>query len=192
MEENVTEKYKIGGDVKRQELTGKVIQKYPNVVKIPFLKKRKTLIQKLMFWKKNLSIEPYSFKQPILFLMRNSGYIDVIEGVKAGGVFVLKDKDTGKEKGILLKQNKLFSLNIDEYPRCWIAHENSMAPYPVDVLQDSSDLVDIVRRIETTKGLLKDEAKVINAKMMFWLAILGMGGLILYFAMKNGWLTGLF
>ena len=74
----------------------------------------------------------------------------------------------------------------------WIAYEGEMTPYPLDVLHDANEFVTIIRQMETNRNLAKDEAKLINARMWFWLAILGALGLLAYFGFQNGWFTQIF
>jgi hypothetical protein len=181
----------IGENVSKGEITGKIKEEYPKLVEKLFTSKKKTIIESLQFWKKDKIMVNPILKEPLLFLMRNDGYTDVLEGLTAGRVFTLKDKESNLEKGILLKQNKLTSLKIEPYPKCWFAHEDEMLPYPTNILNDSEELVGIIRKMETTKGLLKDEAKLINAKMMFWLAIMGMLIFGAYMGFKAGWFGGI-
>ncbi len=131
-------------------------------------------------------------KQPLLFLMRSNGYIDVIEGLKVNSLFTLDDEGSKKKKGIILTPKKLQTLNLEPYPKCWIANEDEMLPYPQDINFDAGEFVQIVRKIETTKGLLKDESALLNAKMWFWLAIIGIVLTGLYFAFREGWFTQIF
>jgi len=184
----------IGDEVNKEELIGREVIEYPKVVEKPFKKKEEGFFSRLAFWRKN-SEKKYvvndELKQPLLFLMRNDGYTEIIEGLKVGQVFTLEDKETGREKGILLSQKKLSTLNIEPYPKCWFASEDEMSPYPQDIEFSSGELVSIIRQVESTKGLLKDQASIINAKMMFWLAILGGIALLLYFGFKAGWIQSL-
>lgn len=191
MEENYEELYE-EPEVTKEELEGREVVSYPRLVEKPFVKKNKGFFGSLMFWKttKNVEVNP-NLKQPVLFLQRNDGYTDVIEGLKVGQVFTLIDKETGREKGILLSQNKLTTLNIEPYPKCWFGHEDEMTPYPNDMKFSSGELVSIIRQVESTKGLLKDQATLINAKMMFWLAIIGGIALLAYFGFKAGWIQAL-
>lgn len=173
------------------------VQVYPRKVTEFIIKKPKGFFEnikdKLMFWrtpqiKKIINPE---LKQPIILFMKENGYIDIIEGAKSG-LFIYQNKETGKRKGIILSPKKLNTLNIEPFPKCWIAYENEVSPYPTDVFMDAEDLEGIVRKIETNKGLLKDQASIISAKMWFWVAILGVLGIILYFGVKGGWFNGLF
>lgn len=189
-----------GEQVSEKELEDKIIQDYPKLVEKPFKVNREKLSRKLLRWstlgfffKKEPEIAlKDDLKQPLLFLIRDDGFTDIIEGVKPNAIFRITPKGTDIQKGIILSPKKLTTLNIEPYYKTWIAYENEMTPYPLDIYHDSSELVSIVRTIQTSRNnALKDEAKVITAKMWFWLAILGVIGVILYFGMQNGWFNSL-
>lgn len=175
---------------------------YPRIVEKPFIRKKKTLLEKVgrvLFYiptlgkygsgKDELEVNP-DLKQPLLQLIKDDGYTDIIEGVRKG-LFIINDKN-GKQKGVLLSPNKLTTWNIKPYPKLWIAYENEMTPYPIDIYHDGEEFLSTIRTIETNRDLLKDQAKIISAKMWFWLAILGVILLGLYFGVKNGWLNSIF
>lgn len=124
--------------------------------------------------------------QPLLLLLKDDGYIDVIEGVKPG-LFVVNIKGTDKQKGIFLGANKLRTLNMEPYPKVWTAYENEMSPYPLDVYHDAEEALAIIRKIATNRDLLKDQAKLMTAKMWFWVAIIGVCLVGVYFAIQQGW-----
>ncbi len=167
---------------------------YPRIVKEVFKKKNQGIISKIkeIFgfgdkeMKEKIKLEK-TLKYPLLFLLKNDGYIDVIEGLKVNSLFTMKEKKGNEKKGIILTSKKLHTLNLEPYPKCWIASEDEMLPYPSDIMYDAGEFVKIVRKIETTKGLLKDESKLLNAKMWYTIAVLGMILLIAYFGFQNGW-----
>jgi hypothetical protein len=192
----------LGEKIPQEVIENEEKQYYPKIVEKPFIPKKKP------FWKKLLRVLLFiptfgrygrskideimvnpDLKQPILQLIKDDGYTDWLEGVKKG-LFIINMKDN-KQKAILLSPNKLTTLNVEPYPKMWIAYENEMTPYPIDIYHDGEEALSIIRKIETNRDLLKDEAKLISAKMMFWIAIIGISLVGIYFGIKNGWFEGL-
>lgn len=172
------------------ELEDAPVMEYPKLIDKPFVPKKRTFWQKVFGkGKKGYEFNP-EIKQPILQLIKDDGYTDWIEGVRAG-LFKVKKKGSNEERGIILQPKKLTTLNIPPFPKGWIAYEREMTPYPVDIYHDSGELVGIIRKIEANRNLLKDEAQLISAKMWFWLAIIGAIGLLLYFGFRNNWFASI-
>lgn len=194
---NNTMEERVGTNIPMEMVEEEEKQFYPRKVEQPFITKKLTFGQKLIkvftlgiaYRKKKIIANP-KMKQPILLLIKDDGYTDFIEGVKKG-MFIINMKD-GKQKGIMLSPNKLTTLNIEPFPKVWIAYENEMTPYPLDIYHDGEEALSIIRKIETNRDLLKDQAKLINAKMMFWVAVIGIILVGLYFAISNGWLDAIF
>lgn len=176
--------------VDESELQGEEIIEYPKIVEKPFVKKKKSLLKRLFSKESNLAMNP-ELKPNLLFLVRDDGYTDCIEGVKSG-LFLINKKGSNDKRGIFLSPKKLTTLKVEPYPKVWIAYEREMTPYPLDIMHDSEEIVSMIRTYESNRSLLKDEAKIINAKMMFWLAIIGGLGVLVYIGMKNGWFNGFF
>lgn len=197
MTEETREIEEIGKKVPVEEVKEAEKQFYPRIVEKPLVLKKlkvwqfviKLITLGLAYRKRKMIVNP-DIKQPILMLMKDDGYVEWIEGVKKG-LFIINMKN-GKQKGILLSPNKLTTLNIEPYPKMWVAYENEMTPYPIDIYHDGEEAVSIIRKIESNRDLLKDEAKLLSAKMWFWVAIIGMILLGLYFGIRGGWFEKIF
>lgn len=123
--------------------------------------------------------------EPLLFLMKESGYVDVLENVKSGEFIIQTPKG---EKSSWLRPEKLMSVKIgDKYYRAWFLYENCMTPYPEDPLYSA----DLSRRIIQKVAInYKDinEAAIITAKTKMWLWIIGVIiiGLVLFISTDFG------
>lgn len=142
----------------------------PRKVDRAFFKSQKA-IPKLMakIRKQPLPIEK-ELEEPILILMKENGYADIIEGVKAGEFIIETPKG---EKGIILTPDKLTTLKYGgEYYKTWIAYENCMSPYPENPIHSA----EMYRK--TTQKLAmnwrdRDESELWTAKTKFWLYVIG-------------------
>jgi len=109
----------------------------------PVFKKRSW---KRLFKKKN--VKPEEFKQPLLFLMKDNGDVEILEGVRSGVFEITSTFNKGENKAINLTANKLLSLNYGgEKIKCWIAYEGEAVSYPLTTVQDSRDQYQIIKRI---------------------------------------------
>lgn len=171
---------------KRDELVDSVkFLNKPRKVKKVFLREQK-LIPKLMAkLKRNPLPLQKELQEPLLFLMKENGYTDIIEGVKAGEFTIATPKG---EKTIVLSPDKFTTLKYGEqYYKCWIAYENSMSPYPENPIHNA----EMYRK--TTQKLAmnwrdRDEAMLITAKTKMWIYIIGAVtiGLVLLFSTDFG------
>lgn len=188
----------IGEEVEEELIKNVERQYYPRKVENPFKRRELSFWQKLgkfltfgLYNPQGELIMYPDLKQPLLFLMNDNGYTDILEGVNMG-LFIKEDKNTGKQKGIYLSQRKLTTLNIEPYYKVFIAYENEMTPYPADVMHDAEEFVTITRKMMANQNLLKDEAKLVSAKMMFWGVILGIILLGIYLGFQQGWFKSIF
>lgn len=123
--------------------------------------------------------------EPLLFLMRNDGYMDVIEGVQPG-TFTLGDGDV--EKSIQLTPEKQTSLRYgDNYYKCWVAHEDCATPFPQDPIHLAEQFHKIVQKLRMN-WRDRDEATLWKAKGGFWFKVLiGLGLLIVLIFTTGAW-----
>ena len=145
-------------------------EKRPKKVKKAFLKSSKFIDR----MKNKISNQPMPVEkeldEPLLILMKENGYTDIIEGVKAGE-FVIKTPK--QEKSIYLTPDKLTTIKYGEnYYKCWIAYENCMSPYPEDPIHNA----EMFRK--TTQKLAmnwrdRDDISIMNTKTKMWLYIIG-------------------
>lgn len=109
-------------------------------------------------------------QEPVLLLMKENGYMDTIENVKAGEFTI---QTTKAEKTIQLTPEKLVSWNCgDKKIKTWVAYENCMSPYPENPIHNA----EMYRK--TTQKLAmnwrdRDETDLINATTKRWLYIIG-------------------
>lgn len=183
----VEKEYEMTERIDRDEIKDMYEQSYPKIINQPFKKKSKGFLGFLKFWKKTEKEFIPNVKEYLLQLITETGKVEWLEGVKPG-LFKMRDKKSGKEKGIILQQKKVLTHNFPPFPRGFIAHENEMTPYPLDIYHDSEELVGIIRRIQSDRNVLKDQAKIIHAKMLFWLAIIGVSLFGVYHAFSQGWI----
>lgn len=134
----------------------------PKKVTKPFLQQKKG-----WFSGKKESIK--ALDEPILFLMKENGYTDILEGVKTGEFIISTPKG---EKSIWLTPDKLTTIKYaDDYFRGWIAYENCMTPYPEDPLYSSELARKITQKIAINYRDI-NEAAVWTAKTKMWLYII--------------------
>ena len=68
--------------------------------------------------------------------MRNDGYSDIIDGVKAGDFYI--KTEGGQEKSISLTPKKITTINYNgQHIKGWITHEDNMSPYPQEPLHNA-------------------------------------------------------
>lgn len=156
----------------------------PKVVKRPFLKGgfvdnifRKEARERL--------------KEPVLLLLREDGFIDVVENVKTG-IFKI-NANTEKEKAIDLIPEKLQKLRYNgEFYTAWMAYENEFIPYPTNVKHDSKSIYGLLKTAVINKDKLSGGAGTLfgmNAKSLFILMI-GIA-IVLYFVFGTNMLSGI-
>lgn len=128
--------------------------------------------------------EPDSI-QPLLFLIKENGYTDVLENVKSGEFIISTPKG---EKSIWLTPDKLTTIKIaGEYYKGWIAYENCMTPYPEDPIYSSELNRKIIQRIAINYRDL-NESQIIQAKTkrLMWIIGIIVIGLVLIFSTDLG------
>lgn len=109
-------------------------------------------------------------QEPILFLMKESGYTDIIEGVKSGEFIISTPKG---EKSIWLTPDKLTTITYGkDFYRGWIAYENMMTPYPEDPIYSSELQRRIIQKVAINYRDV-NEAKTLEARTKMWLWIIG-------------------
>lgn len=132
-------------------------------------------------------------KEYVVFLMKNNGYTDIIEGVQAGEFLLNNEKGT-EEKSILLTPNKLTTFNYGgKHYKGWVVHEDNMSPYPEDPIHNAEMYRKTVQKLSMN---YKDanEAKFLEAqtKQKITIAIIVVVVIyVLYIIAKNaGWIGG--
>lgn len=145
-------------------------RKKPKSIKREFLKTQRLLPNLIAKIKKTSAPIESNVQEPVLFLMKDNGYVDPIEGVQAGEFIMSTPKG---EKAMFLSPDKLVTLKYGEqYIKCWFAYENCMSPYPENPIHNA----EMYRK--TTQKLAmnwrdRDEATMITAKTKMWLYIIG-------------------
>lgn len=87
-------------------------------------------------------------KEPVLFLMRNDGIVDVIENMREG-LFEMDLPDGKGKKAIALTPDKLVAIKYgkDSHIKGWIAHEDNMMPYPQKAVYGAEMFWKIITKI---------------------------------------------
>ncbi len=115
---------------KKQVVNSIEVLNNPRKVTKAFLRDRRR-IPKLIarIRKKPLPIQK-ELQEPLLEIIKENGYSETIEGVKAGDFLIQTAKG---EKTINLTPDKLIAWKYgDRYYKKWYAYENNMTPYPED------------------------------------------------------------
>lgn len=108
--------------------------------------------------------------EPVLFLMKENGYTEVLENVKTGEFIISTPKG---EKSIWLTPDRMTTIKVGEnYYRGWIAYENCMTPYPEDPIYSSELQRKIIQKVAINYQNL-NEAAIITARTKMWLWIIG-------------------
>lgn len=159
-----------------QELQGKRksdASESPGYVREPFLTKKKGFFDK--FRKQGKTEVAKELKEPLLLLMKENGYTEIIEGAKPGR-FTL---DTpGGLKEIFLSPDKQTTLKYGEdYYKTWVAHENEFFPYPVSPVDSAETFKKVLQKIAMNYREANDQSYKARGKM--WLYILGGIALVL-------------
>lgn len=171
---------------RKQKLKDSIeVLKSPRKVNKAFLRNAKAIPKLVARIKKKPLPLQKELQEPILLLMKENGYTDIIENVKAGEFIIQTPKG---EKGIILSPDKFTTLKYaDSYYKTWIAYENCMSPYPENPIHNA----EMYRK--TTQKLAmnwrdRDEANIITAKTKMWLYIIGavVIGLVLLFSTEFG------
>lgn len=153
--------------IKEQDIT----QFKPEKVNRPFLREQ-GLIQRAISTIKRQEQTPIKedLAEPVLLLMRDNGFTDVIENIKAGE-FIMKS-EIG-EKSVILTPDKLTTLRYgNQYIKGWIAYENSATPYPENPLHTGEMLRKITMKL-AMNWRDRDEAKLFEGKGKMWMFIIG-------------------
>jgi hypothetical protein len=88
-----------------------------------------------------------TLKEPVLFLMRNSGDIEVHENIK-GTSFSFENGD-GKLTTIKINPTKLHRMNYGKHMfKCYVAHENNVLCYPEKPLSDTEEINEIFNKAQ--------------------------------------------
>lgn len=129
------------------------------------------------------------FREPLLLLIRRTGEIETLEGVKAG-IFELKSVlDKTKNRSINLNPNKLLNLKYGgNNLKCWIAYEDEANVYPLDVERDSRELHQILKMMSANYKMLDVDA-LFNRKTIKWIMIILF---VIAAAVVLAWQFGLF
>lgn len=174
------------GIFKKQEEYGKRIELTPDQIREAkaLLEEGKPIVLNIKEENYKTIPEPETI-EPVLFLMKENGYTDVLENVKTGEFIISTPKG---EKSIWLTPDKLTTIKIgDRYYRGWIAYEDCMTPYPEDPIYSAELQRKIIQKVAINYQNL-NEAAIISAKTKMWLWIIGavVLGLVLLFSTEFG------
>ena len=88
-----------------------------------------------------------TLKEPVLFLMRNSGDIEIHENVK-GTTFNFENGD-GNASMIKINPTKLHRMNYGQHLfKCYVAHENNALCYPQKSIYDTEEINEIFNKAQ--------------------------------------------
>lgn len=88
-----------------------------------------------------------TLKEPVLFLMRNSGDIEIHENVK-GTIFNFENGD-GNQSMIKINPTKLHRMNYGKHMfKCYVAHENNSLCYPQKSIYDTEEINEIFNKAQ--------------------------------------------
>lgn len=124
-------------------------------------------------------------QEPLLLIMKENGYTDIIEGVKAGDFKIQTQKTM---KTINLSPEKLQTLKYGEqYYKCWIAYENCATPYPENPIHTAEMYQKTTQKL-SMNWRDRDDTTIITAKTKMWLYIIAavIIGLVLLFSTPVG------
>lgn len=123
------------------------------------------------------------FKEPIMFLMRNSGHVDFIENVK-NNMHEYEHTD-GNKRYILLSQKYIRTFNYGKKTfRGYICEENSPVPLPTDPILTSEQVSQAIdKTLNDIKKWKAQELKA-QAKLYWTLGLIAMGLIALYIVYK--------
>lgn len=144
----------------------------PRLIKKPFIKTQ-NLIQKITKKEGKITEE---LEEPLLLLIKENGYIEPIQGVKAGEFTIEQETSQGKPtlKTIYLTPEKIRKLKYGEGSTyyCWVAYENDFDPYPFDPVHGSEMFYKIVQKIAMNYRE-RDEQNDMAGKGKMWFMIIG-------------------
>jgi hypothetical protein len=152
----------------------------PRVVKEPFLQEEPSFVEKYLSWvpfmgkKDELDEEGNEIvkelQEPLLFLMKENGYTEIIEGAKAGEMIIATPRG---EKAIMLTPDKITTLKYGgDYYKAWIAYENSATPYPEDPLHTAEMYKKTTQKLAMNWKDVDSDAPLWEAKTKFYLWII--------------------
>lgn len=113
-----------------------------------------------------------SLKEPLLLLIKENGYIEVIEDVRAGEfVIVMKE---GGEKSVMLTPKQILTLKYGkQYFKAWIAYENCATAYPEDPIYSAEQFRKITQKLAMNWKDRDEQAENMLAKGKMWMYIIG-------------------
>lgn len=129
-----------------------------------------------------------TLKEPILFLMRSNGKMELIENVEDGIFYVdSPDRELSKRKAIILDPAKIYSWEYGAMRwRTYVAFEDEMSCYPVDVVHDSRSFRRIIQAITLNYKDFMEKDPIKIGKM--WLLIFVGIAVLVYFLATSGFL----
>lgn len=136
---------------------------------------------------------PYpKLQQPIMLLMRNNGFMELLQNVQAGE-FILQQKNNNVKKSILITPNKEFSWRQGngEFIKTYVCHEDHMCPLPEDPLHNSEMFFKTTQKIIMNYKQRDETPKLLDAKGKFYLKILIGAGIILVLLFSSETFVGL-
>ena len=116
-------------------------------------------------------------KEYMVLLMRNNGYSEFIQDVKAGE-FLIASSDGKEEKSITLTPSRLTTFKYGkQYVKGWVCHEDNAFPLPEDPIFGAEMFRKIVQKLSMN---YKDanEIKFMEAKrkqVVFYIMIIVLG-----------------
>lgn len=125
----------------------------------------------------------------VLFLMKNNGHIDILEGISPGN-FTIED-NKGNLKQIVLSANRIQTINYNkQHFKGWVAHEDNMMAYPQDPIHNAEMQTKIVEKLSLNYREANTEKKI-EAGTKRIIAIIAVVGVLLIvlgsMATRYGW-----
>lgn len=136
-------------------------------------------------FKKTKGMSERGVIEPLFLLMRNDGYTDPIQGVKAGEFKITSSKG---DKKIFLMPEKMTKIKIgDTYYSGWIGHEDCAYTYPMTPHYDAEMYEKTTQKL-AMNWRDKDADNMITARTKMYLYIIGaiVIGLVLLFSTDFG------